>query len=129
MGTVVMEQGPNGVLVSADITGLAPGPHGFHIHETGRCSPDFAAAGDHFAPEGREHGYMNPSGDHAGDMPNIHAAADGTAKRRLLQRRYSLGSRAGQLGNGRGRLRHHHPREGGYLRSRTPAPGAACPAV
>ena len=80
MGTVVMEQGPNGVLVSADITGLEPGPHGFHIHETGDCTPDFAAAGDHFAPEGREHGYMNALGDHAGDMPNIHAAADGTAR-------------------------------------------------
>ena len=80
MGTVVMEQGPNGVLVSADITGLEPGPHGFHIHEAGSCSPDFAAAGDHFAPEGREHGYMNPSGDHAGDMPNIYAAPDGTAR-------------------------------------------------
>ena len=80
MGTVVMEQGPNGVLVSADITGLEPGPHGFHIHETGSCSPDFAAAGDHFAPGGREHGYMNARGDHAGDMPNIYAASDGTAK-------------------------------------------------
>ncbi len=80
MGTVVMEQGPNGVLVSADITGLEPGPHGFHIHETGSCSPDFAAAGDHFAPEGRAHGYMNASGDHAGDMPNIYAAGDGTAR-------------------------------------------------
>ena len=80
LGTVNMEQGPNGVLVSVDVTGLAPGPHGFHIHETGSCSPDFAAAGDHFAPGGREHGYMNARGDHAGDMPNIYAAADGTAR-------------------------------------------------
>ena len=47
MGTVALTQGPNGVLVSADVTGLSPGGHGFHIHEVGSCSPDFGAAGDH----------------------------------------------------------------------------------
>ncbi len=80
MGMVTMRQGPNGVLVSADVTGLAPGAHGFHIHEIGDCTPDFSAAGGHFAPGGKGHGYMHPDGDHAGDMPNIYAAADGTAK-------------------------------------------------
>ena len=80
MGTVTLQQGPQGVLVSADLTGLAPGAHGFHIHETGTCSPDFSAAGDHFTLEGVEHGYMNPAGQHLGDMPNIYAGADGTAR-------------------------------------------------
>ena len=80
MGTVTLEQGPQGVLVTADLTGLAPGVHGFHIHETGSCSPDFSAAGDHFSLAGVEHGYMNPNGQHLGDMPNIYAAADGTAR-------------------------------------------------
>ncbi len=80
MGMVTLTQGPNGVLVSADVAGLAPGVHGFHIHEVGSCSPDFSAAGDHFAVEGQEHGYMNDGGDHAGDMPNIYAHADGTAR-------------------------------------------------
>ena len=80
MGMVTMKQGPNGVLVSADVTGLAPGAHGFHIHAIGKCSPDFSAAGGHFAPEEKGHGYMHPDGDHAGDMPNIYAASDGTAK-------------------------------------------------
>ena len=80
MGTVSLKQGPQGVLLSADLTGLAPGAHGFHIHETGTCSPDFAAAGDHFTLEGVEHGYMNPNGQHLGDMPNIYAAADGTSR-------------------------------------------------
>ena len=80
LGTVTLTQGPQGVLVMADLTGLAPGAHGFHIHEVGTCSPDFSAAGDHFTLEGVEHGYMNPNGQHLGDMPNIHAAADGTAR-------------------------------------------------
>ncbi len=79
MGVVMLTQGRRGVLVSANLRGLTPGYHGFHIHETGTCEPDFSAAGDHFAPEGMGHGYMNQDGHHAGDLPNIYAAADGTA--------------------------------------------------
>ena len=79
MGTVTLEQGPNGVLVSADVNGLSPGGHGFHIHAVGTCSPDFSAAGDHFAPSGASHGFMYEGGMHAGDLPNIFAAADGSA--------------------------------------------------
>ena len=80
LGAVTLTQGGHGVLVQADLSGLTPGAHGFHIHETGSCAPDFSAAGDHFAPEGIEHGYFNPDGHHAGDLPNIYAGADGTAR-------------------------------------------------
>ena len=80
MGAVRLTQGDRGVLVQASLRGLAPGPHGFHVHETGACEPDFAAAGGHFAPGGEGHGILSPDGHHAGDLPNIHAAADGTAR-------------------------------------------------
>lgn len=80
MGRVELTQGPNGVLISADVYGLSPGPHGFHIHSVGACSPDFSAAGGHFAPGGEGHGLMHADGHHAGDLPNIHAAADGSAR-------------------------------------------------
>ncbi len=80
MGAITMEQGPNGVLVSADVSGLTPGAHGFHIHTVGACTPDFSAAGGHFAPGGHGHGFMHSDGLHAGDLPNIHAAGDGTAR-------------------------------------------------
>lgn len=80
VGTVTFTQGPNGVLVSAEVTGLSPGAHGFHIHETGACTPDFAAAGGHFNPGGEGHGFMHEEGSHAGDLPNIHAAQDGSAR-------------------------------------------------
>ena len=80
MGTVTLTQGPHGVIIAADVTGLTPGGHGFHIHETGSCAPDFAAAGDHFTPKGRGHGYSHEGGFHAGDLPNIYAAADGTVR-------------------------------------------------
>ena len=80
MGTVSLEQGPHGVLISADVSGLTAGGHGFHIHTVGSCSPDFSAAGGHFAPDGRGHGFMYSEGAHAGDIPNIYAAGDGTAR-------------------------------------------------
>ena len=80
MGVVTLEQGPHGVLVSADLTGLTAGGHGFHIHTVGACTPDFSAAGDHFAPEGKGHGYLYAQGGHAGDLPNIYADSPGNAR-------------------------------------------------
>lgn len=41
MGTVKLIQGSKGVLVMADLQGLSPGFHGFHVHTTGSCTPDF----------------------------------------------------------------------------------------
>ena len=64
VGTVSLsEDGP--VLIEAEIIGFtaaADGLHGFHIHETGACEPDFEAAGAHFSPDGDEHGFLNPQG-------------------------------------------------------------------
>ena len=73
MGTVALLQGPRIVLLSVDVQGLSDGGHGFHIHETGACSPDFSAAGDHFNPDDRGHGPLHEDGAHAGDLPNIYA--------------------------------------------------------
>ena len=80
MGTVTLEQGPQGVLVSADLSGLSPGGHGFHIHAVGSCSPDFSAAGSHFGPGDESHGFLYSTDMHAGDLPNVYANADGTAR-------------------------------------------------
>ena len=91
MGKVDLTQGPNGVLVSADLHGLAPGPHGFHLHAVGACAPDFSAAGGHFDPDGIGHGFMNPDGIHAGDLPNIYAGADGAARADYFTSKVALG--------------------------------------
>lgn len=90
MGTVELTQGPNGVLISADVYGLSPGPHGFHIHTVGACTPDFSAAGGHFNPDGGGHGFMHAEGSHAGDLPNIHAGADGIARADYFTSRITL---------------------------------------
>ncbi len=87
MGTVTFRQAASGVLIMADVKGLAPGGHAFIIHETGSCAPHFDAAGDHFNPADTEHGLVHSgwkrgeSGQgHSGDLPNIYAASDGTAR-------------------------------------------------
>ncbi len=90
MGTVRLIQGSKGVLVMADLRGLSPGFHGFHIHTVGSCQPDFSAAGDHFSPKGYEHGYMNTEGPHAGDLPNIYAGSDGVARADHFTERITL---------------------------------------
>ncbi len=78
MGIVTLTQMPDAVIVRVEVIGLTPGAHGFHVHETGACAPDFASAGDHFNPHGTGHGFAG-AGPHAGDLPNIVAHADGTA--------------------------------------------------
>ncbi|WP_086608301.1 superoxide dismutase family protein [Erythrobacter donghaensis] len=79
-GTVIFTPAANGVIVTASLKNLTEGMHGFHIHETGACTPDFTAAGSHFNPQGKEHGFDTEGGYHTGDLPNISIGADGTGE-------------------------------------------------
>lgn len=81
VGTATLTATDNGVAITAEITGMTPGEHGFHFHETGDCDPTtaFESAGAHFNPEGHQHGLDNPEGAHAGDLPNVTATDDGIA--------------------------------------------------
>jgi len=79
VGTADFVEGPNGVAVSVNAKDLPPGEHGIHIHEKGKISPDFKAAGEHYNPTKDKHGFNNPKGPHASDLKNITVAEDGTA--------------------------------------------------
>ena len=97
MGTVTFIQGPRGVLVSADVSGLSEGWHGFHVHSVGGCEPDFSAAGGHFAPNAKGHGFTREDGGHPGDMPNIYAGANGVARADYFHHSISLTTGDGYL--------------------------------
>lgn len=84
VGTATLTSTSQGVLLSASFTGLGPGTHGIHVHETGLCTPNFDAAGAHFNPGNRQHGFRNPAGAHAGDMPNIHVSPSGALTTEFL---------------------------------------------
>jgi superoxide dismutase, Cu-Zn family len=79
-GIVTFSASGDEVKVVADLTGLKPGKHGFHIHEFGDCSaPDAKSAGGHFNPGNHQHGAPDATDRHAGDLGNIEADASGKA--------------------------------------------------
>lgn len=84
-GIATLEQAEEGVLIHLEAWGLPEGIHGFHIHEKGLCKkPDFESAGEHFNPTNAKHGFENPQGPHAGDLPNIEVGEDGTVKKTVI---------------------------------------------
>lgn len=79
-GVVIFEEVENGVRVVANLKGLTPGKHGFHIHVFGDISSnDGSSAGGHFNPAGMPHSMPTSEKRHAGDMGNIEADKDGNA--------------------------------------------------
>jgi superoxide dismutase, Cu-Zn family len=97
-GTVTFTQKGNKVVVAAKITGLAPGQHGFHIHEKGDCSSgDGMSAGGHFNPFGKPHGNPAAGDHHAGDMPALNADASGNASLTADLSGVTIGSGAGGI--------------------------------
>ena len=93
VGTATFSMTPSGiVLVSAEVSGLEPGEHGFHIHETGKCEPEteFKSAGGHYAGNGDPmHGTVE-GGPHAGDMPNAFVGEDGMLRAEVFNPRVTL---------------------------------------
>jgi len=78
IGSATFLARPNGSLrVKIDVSGLAPGFHGFHVHGVGQCAAPFVTAGGHLQAVGEAHGV------HAGDMPPLLVLRNGTASARF----------------------------------------------
>ena len=93
VGQGSLEQGPAGVLININIDGLEEGWKAIHIHGVGTCDdPEegFQASGGHVNPDGVEHGFLNPEGPDAGDLPNFYVHSDGTALVEMFNERASL---------------------------------------
>ncbi|WP_432806510.1 superoxide dismutase family protein [Lederbergia lenta] len=79
IGKASLSETKEGVKIDLKAEGMEPGIKAIHIHETAKCDPpDFKSAGAHFNPGHREHGFENPKGFHAGDLPNIEISDKGT---------------------------------------------------
>lgn len=91
VGTLVVNPiAGGGVKVDVSISGITPGTHAMHFHEFGRCDgPDFKSAGGHYNPAGVPHGHVD-GGDHAGDMMNVEASADGTGAFKVINEKVNI---------------------------------------
>jgi Cu-Zn family superoxide dismutase len=87
IGTVTITESPNGLVFTPNLTDLAPGPHGYHVHETGSCAVNekegkkvaAGAAGGHYDPNGTKQ-HLGPTGQgHLGDLPPLVVGGDGRA--------------------------------------------------
>ncbi len=91
IGDIAISQSPAGMVFKLNLKGLRPGPHGFHVHENGQCSPTTmngiaipaGAAGSHLDSD-HTNKHAGPEGDgHVGDLPLLVVADDGTATQSL----------------------------------------------
>ena len=73
-GVVKLTTQGGSVVVRAEVEGLTPGFHGFHVHSVGECVAPFTSAGGHYNPTAVGHG------SHAGDMPSLLVLDDGTGQ-------------------------------------------------
>ena len=94
-GTVTFTPVADGVKVHAEIAGLTPGNHGFHIHEFGDCSAaDASSAGAHFNPTNQPHAGPDTGARHEGDMGNVEADSSGKAKLDYVDHQISFADEA-----------------------------------
>ena len=91
VGTVTIKETAEGLELDANLKGLPPGEHGFHLHETGSCAaadkdgtPTAGqAAGGHYDPEGTKAHRGPGGGGHKGDLPKLEVDAKGSANVQL----------------------------------------------
>lgn len=98
VGKVTMSETPYGVVFTPELNSLAPGLHGFHVHENPSCelatkegkAVPAGAAGGHLDPKKTGH-HGAPWGDgHLGDAPALYVDASGKATHPVLAPRLKL---------------------------------------
>lgn len=104
VGEVVVSESPYGLVFTPALSGVAPGLHGFHVHENPSCAPlekdgklvPALTAGGHYDPAGtKRHG--TPWGDgHLGDLPALYVDNSGNASYPVLAPRLKMADLKGR---------------------------------
>ncbi|KAJ0963576.1 hypothetical protein J5N97_028698 [Dioscorea zingiberensis] len=91
-GVVTLFQDSDGpTTVKVRVSGLAPGLHGFHLHEYGDTTNGCISTGPHFNPNKMTHGSPKDEVRHAGDLGNIVANSEGVAEANIVDGQVPLG--------------------------------------
>lgn len=98
-GKITLTQSKYGVVFTPMLQGVAPGLHGFHVHENASCAPLTkdgktlvgGAAGGHYDPDKTgKHGYPWADDNHRGDLPPLYATTEGMITNPVLGPRLTL---------------------------------------
>ena len=105
-GTVEFRRLGRATEIRYTLDGLAPGDHGFHLHDNADCGADStgepgSAAGAHFNPAASPHGAPSAkiTGRHAGDFGNVTADAQGHAEGIAIDSVLTFGGPTSLLGH------------------------------
>ena len=103
-GEVTISESKYGVVLTPALNGLAPGLHGFHIHQNPDCGPNekdgkpvpALAAGGHYDPD-KTNRHRTPWGDgHLGDLPPLFVDANGNGTQPVLAPRLKISDLKGR---------------------------------
>ncbi|KAF8562689.1 hypothetical protein P879_09597 [Paragonimus westermani] len=91
-GTVIFTQEAenSAVQVKAQVSGLSPGKHGFHVHTFGDMTNGCVSTGAHFNPTCVDHGGPEDFVRHVGDLGNLVANSMGQVNQTFEDRHISL---------------------------------------
>ena len=89
-GTVTLEQTGGYCTIKYRLSGITPGLHAFHIHETSDFSNGCQSAGAIYNPFNRKHGGPDDDERMVGDLGNVKADATGVAQGSIVSDRVKL---------------------------------------
>jgi Cu-Zn family superoxide dismutase len=104
VGQITVSETKYGLVFAPALTGMAPGVHGFHVHQNADCAAKekdgkmvpALAAGGHYDPEKtNQHGTPWGNG-HLGDLPPLIVNADGSANQPVLAPRLKMADMKGR---------------------------------
>ena len=97
-GEVNFKETLRGLKIKISISGLSPGLHGFHIHETGDLTDNCSSLCSHFNPTNSVHGGRDSKERHLGDLGNIKVDKKGCCEMIIYDKDLRITGKYGILG-------------------------------